>query len=172
MTSKKLFSALALFWIIIIFGFIGYKEYTLKTGEEVLLNTVPIDPRDLFRGDYVVLRYEISNLDPEIFDTNDVTFKPGDKVYVALDTTDGFGKATGIYLIPPNQGLYIKGVAKSSWMNSVEIEYGIESYFVPEGRGREIENAFDKDIDVRIMVDKSGRSVIKALLIDGEVVRF
>ena len=33
---------------------------TLTTGETILLRVVPVDPRDLFRGDYVILSYEIS----------------------------------------------------------------------------------------------------------------
>jgi uncharacterized membrane-anchored protein len=49
------------------------------------------------------------------------------------------------------------------------IEYGIESYFVPEGRGREIEMAVGKNIDVKITISKSGKAVIKELLLEGHV---
>src|SRR3954452_10977974 len=34
----------------------------LREGTEVTLQTQPVDPRDLLRGDYVVLRYDISQL--------------------------------------------------------------------------------------------------------------
>jgi hypothetical protein len=34
----------------------------LREGSEVTLQTRPVDPRDLLRGDYVVLDYEISSL--------------------------------------------------------------------------------------------------------------
>ncbi len=34
----------------------------LSEGTEVTLQTQPVDPRDLLRGDYVVLRYDISQL--------------------------------------------------------------------------------------------------------------
>lgn len=34
----------------------------LREGTEVILQTQPVDPRDLLRGDYVVLRYDISQL--------------------------------------------------------------------------------------------------------------
>src|SRR5262245_14089672 len=33
---------------------------TLATGEAILLRAAPVDPRDIFRGDYVTLSYEIS----------------------------------------------------------------------------------------------------------------
>src|SRR5258708_2650618 len=31
-------------------------------GERIVLKVVPIDPRDVFRGDYVILGYEINRL--------------------------------------------------------------------------------------------------------------
>ena len=34
----------------------------LREGREVTLQTRPVDPRDLLRGDYVVLGYDISQL--------------------------------------------------------------------------------------------------------------
>ena len=34
----------------------------LQSGTEVVLKTAPIDPRDLLRGDYVILNYEISSV--------------------------------------------------------------------------------------------------------------
>jgi len=45
------------------------------------------------------------------------------------------------------------------------MEYGIEAYFVPEGKGREIERA--EDIKVRVSVDRSGIAIIKNLIVDG-----
>ena len=40
----------------------GEREYILKTGTMIHLRTAPIDPRDIFRGDYVRLNYEISRI--------------------------------------------------------------------------------------------------------------
>ena len=34
----------------------------LRNGREIVLPVIPVDPRDLFRGDYVRLGYEISNV--------------------------------------------------------------------------------------------------------------
>ena len=52
--KKNVFLYIGLFWLVLILGFVAYKEMTLQTGEEVVLKTVPVDPRDLFRGDYVI----------------------------------------------------------------------------------------------------------------------
>ncbi len=172
MDKKKIFILLGIFWLVVIGGFIGYKEYTLRTGQEVLLKTTPVDPRDLFRGDYVVLRYDISNLNSQsvVFERND--FKSGDKVYVALNTTEKYAFATKVYSQPPSDELFIKGTLKDGGNGRFNVEYGIESYFVPEGKGRDIERQLGRSVDVKIAVDKSGNAVIKSLLIDGQEVKF
>lgn len=38
--------------VLAVLVFAGVREVTLRTGTEVVLQTVPVDPRDLFRGDY------------------------------------------------------------------------------------------------------------------------
>lgn len=172
MDKKKIFIILGIFWLVIIGGFIGFKEYTLRTGQEVLLKTMPIDPRDLFRGDYVVLLYDISRIDPASVVVERTDLKSGDKVYVGLDIREKYAVATNIYSSPPKDGLYIKGTLKDVSVNRLNIEYGIESYFVPEGEGKVIERQRGKNVDVKVSIDKSGNSVIKAVLIDGQEVKF
>ena len=66
MKRKNIFLLIGIFWLIIIGGFVAYQEFTLKTGQEVLLKVQPVDPRDLFRGDYVVLRYDITRVDSNV----------------------------------------------------------------------------------------------------------
>ena len=55
--------------------------------------------------------------------------------------------------------------------NFVNLRYGIENYFVPEGEGREIErrvvDGVEQKVDVRIAVDKNGSAGIKAILLNG-----
>jgi uncharacterized membrane-anchored protein len=49
------------------------------------------------------------------------------------------------------------------------VRYGIESYFVPEGTGRELEQqVLDKKISAVLAVGKSGEVAIKALVVDGK----
>ena len=172
MDKKKIFILLGIFWLVIIGGFIGFKEYTLRTGQEVLLKTTPVDPRDLFRGDYVVLRYDISNIDSGTVVAERTNFKSGDRVYVGLGIKEKYAVATNIYSTPPKDGLNIKGTLKDVGSNSFNVEYGIESYFVPEGEGKTIERQLGRSVDVKVSIDKSGNAVIKALLIDGQEVKF
>ncbi|HWQ48433.1 MAG TPA: GDYXXLXY domain-containing protein [Methanosarcina sp.] len=186
MNQKKVLYLTVVFWLLIFSGFIAYKEYTLRTGTEVLLKTLPVDPRYLFRGDYVTLNYEISTLDMEKIQADDSYFYNDEPVYLALELKNGYSVPKKIYTTPPEDGLYIKGKVKDviyDWetdesgitteetIKELRVDYGIESYFVPEGRGMEIEKAQrteKTEVDAKVIIDKYGNAVIKSLLIDGK----
>ena len=56
--------------------FILYLSWPLLTGTVVILKTQPVDPFDLFRGQYMTINYEISSVElPE-------ETKEGDDIYV------------------------------------------------------------------------------------------
>jgi uncharacterized membrane-anchored protein len=189
MNQKKILYLIIVFWLLIFSGFILYKEYTLRTGTEIILKTEPVDPRDLFRGDYVTLNYEISTLELDEVPAEDPYFEYNDRIYLALELENGYGVPKKIYKNPPDDELYIKGTVKEliydweayedsatteePYLKELRIEYGIESYFVPEGRGLEIESqqwTGREGVSVKVVVDKYGNAVIKSLLIDGEEV--
>jgi uncharacterized membrane-anchored protein len=165
MIHKK-FLLIGLFWLLIFGGFIGAKEYTLQTGKEILLKTRPVDPRDLFRGDYVVLSYDISSIDLATINSDRSIFNPGEEVYVSLDDQGGCARPIKIDSVSPKDGIFMKGKINTVYGNNLTIEYGIESYFVPEGKGREIESKRGQLV-VRAAADKSGNSAIKSLLPQG-----
>lgn len=170
---KRALLAIGILWLAIIGGIVGIKEYTLRTGQEILLKTVPVDPRDLFRGDYVILSYEISSLDLEKLSASGAAFSRGQEVYVLLSTDGRYSVATGIRPSRPSyEELFLKGQVRAVSGNTVQVEYGIESYFVPEGKGRVLERAREKNLDVKASVDKHGHAGIKALFLDGTEVRF
>lgn len=171
MHKKNIFLLIGLFWLVIIGGFIGYKEFTLKTGDEILLKTRPVDPRDLFRGDYVILRYEISRIDTKETTFKAADFESGDKVYVRLNVDDEqVGNLAGIGKDKPAVGKFIEGEVVRVYGDNLEVEYGIESYFVPEGRGKEIEREMGK-IYTKVAIDDFGNAVIRSLVLDGEEIK-
>ena len=45
-----------------ILAMVGGKVQTMMTGDVIILRTEPVDPRSLFRGSFVRLRYEITLL--------------------------------------------------------------------------------------------------------------
>ncbi len=166
-----LFFGLVLAQVLVLVGMAAGREATLQDEDnDVTLQTVPVDPRDLFRGDYVVLRYEISTIDMlEV--SSDVHFYAGagDTVFVELRKTARHGWSASNIGLDPERGWerYLRGTVTSERAGVIEVEYGIEQYFVPEGTGYEIENA--GDVDVVVAVGSGGRGVIRHLIVDGEV---
>ncbi len=166
---KVAFIAIVLLQVIFILGLAGYKEVTLRFGKEVTLQTMPVDPRDLFRGDFVILRYGISRITPGgqsvIVRGNP---KHGDTVYVRLQEMDGVWVAQEIASNPRSDwDVFIKGKvteARSNFNDPIALIYGIESYFVPEGEGIPIERA--GDVKVVVSVNGLGDPVIKSLIVD------
>ncbi|MCX6884160.1 MAG: GDYXXLXY domain-containing protein [Verrucomicrobiota bacterium] len=150
------------------------QERTLAQGQVVLLETRPVDPRDLLRGDYVTLGYSISTLPLSLFypPLSEVP-KAGQTVYVALEFRGDFYEAATASTEPifqhgnqePQGGrVVIKGIASRSWTaETVRVVYGLEKYFVPEGTG----NPTGK-VTVRAAVPKSGNATIKEVLVDGK----
>ena len=153
------------FWAIVaaqlvfLIGFIGVREAALRTGTEVVLQTVPVDPRSLLQGDYAILEYEISRL-PDWMDG----FSVGRTVYVVLQKerdvwtsssyTDERSRVAG--------EVFIKGRIDRTG----HADFGIGTYFVPEGTGHMVERA--QDVKVVVSVDEDGNAVIKDVLVDGE----
>ena len=63
------------------------------------------------------------------------------------------------------------GSDQRSYCDRININYGLESYFVPEGEGREIESARNRGkVAIVAAVTPAGRAAIKRLIVDGKSV--
>ena len=172
--TRLIFFGVVALQLLFILGLVAYKEVTLRFGTEVVLQTVPVDPRDLFRGDYVTLRYEVSTLGRNgVSMPYDVA--QGDKVYVHLvlstsTESEGTWIAANVAKdLNSDWDVFIKGrVTRVDGVGTrnIQVEYGIEAYFVPEGQGLDIERA--QDVKARVAVDGFGQGIIKGLIVDGE----
>jgi len=171
----------------LILAMVYQRAEILRNGQEVRLETVPVDPRDLFRGDYVVLDYRISSVDLPKGATSD--FRRGQKVFVTLRPNET-GKARAVAVAserPAVSGadIVIQGTVTASSACSfneagirdcksgnraVLVKYGLESYFVPQGEGKTIETTEKARLEIIAAVTPSGQSAIKRLLIDGKPV--
>ncbi|MGO4832681.1 GDYXXLXY domain-containing protein, partial [Rhizobiaceae sp. 2RAB30] len=89
-------------------GFLGWsiagRAGVLRGGTEVLLRILPVDPRDLLRGDYVSLRYDIDRLPASII-TNipigSATAQAGPLFVRLKKGPDGFWEAASATLGTP-----------------------------------------------------------------------
>jgi len=140
---------------------VGWNEIQLSRGYEVRLQTVPVDPRDLFRGDYVVLRYEISSVYPEDYD-----LAPSETTaYVGLRKNGPRFSGDSATTEKPDGMPFIRGriVGRDQERGRLEIDYGIERYYVPEGEGLEYERAEFLYVDVKL--DRNGKARIADVII-------
>lgn len=126
------------------------REYILQTGQQVKFQTAPIDPRDLFRGDFVRLNYAMSEVPAEMLspEIDRDKLKKGDTLFAVLNqSSNGIASLASLQQSKPaNNQLFIKGRVTSSWITSasakkvIRLKYGIEQYFVEQGKGLDIEN--------------------------------
>jgi uncharacterized membrane-anchored protein len=173
---KKSFVILAVILQIIVLVYMaGEREIILRQGKIIHLRTAPIDPRDVFRGDYVRLNYDISRIPlAAIKDTEGLEeLKKGQKIYVSLkEGSNGLYEMTGADLRRPKDGLFLTGRSVyphrlSSVTNPLWINYGIEAYFVEQGRGRDIEKqqgnrtGIQIPLEMEIAVSSEGEAVIR-----------
>jgi uncharacterized membrane-anchored protein len=156
----------------------------LREGREVTLQTQPVDPRDLLRGDYVVLSYDISQL-PAGALAGQPTAERNPVVFVKLaPNANGLYEAVSVHAEPATVAapeILIRGrlaysggacgSAGRTFCDKLTIKYGLESYFVPEGEGKTLEQARNQQkLRIVAAVLPSGRAAIKRLLLDGEPV--
>lgn len=166
MNKKLIFVAVSFLWIALAVGLIISKQHIIRTGKTVLLETVPVDPRDFLRGDYVILRYKISTIDLQQIQSEKSYYGQGERVYVKLEPKEKFWEARAVKTKRPvsDNGVYIKARVKYCYNKKLDLNYGIESYFVPEGEGKDIEKNMrgnKSSVEVEALVDTSGNAIIK-----------
>lgn len=245
-TRRNLFILVIALQVLLLAGMVLYRERWLAGGTKVRLKTHPVDPRDLFRGDYVRLSYDISSLDVSQLKPGE-TFRRNDPVHVTLGRTDdGTWQSLAFSRTKPKGVVFITGRAQNepqtvaSWdvtltqddgtvrtlrptwfdfrpgdrvfacvdrsgssrhidreggnsdcwdkewtkitgtvttarqtsTSRLAVEYGIESYFVEEGKGRDLEKARDaRELLVEVSLRPDGRALINKLLLDGKAVK-
>lgn len=179
-----LFGAAILIQIALLGAMVIDRAQVLRQGAEVRLQTRPVDPRDFLRGDYVVLGYDISRLK-----AGSLKGQPAGSrnpiVFVKLaPNRDGIYEAVSVHADPvavTSPEVLIRGRVRNgascdnsdtlTFCEDLQIRYNLESYFVPEGEGKKLEDARNAGkVTVVAAVTSSGRAAIKRLLLDGQPV--
>ncbi|PVB60612.1 hypothetical protein DCO57_16255 [Labrenzia sp. 011] len=141
------------------------------TGDVVRLELVPVDPRDLLRGDYVVINLAIARVSRDIPGSDGV--QSGDRVFVGL-TSEGGGAAQPVRLAKTREDagpVAISGTVLSVSGDNFILDYGINAFFLPEGQGRVIERLDRTRMRLEVSVAADGRSLPLALLFNGKAIR-
>lgn len=161
-TRPILYSAVG-FQLLFLVGMIVIESAPLVFGKTILLRVQPVDPRDFFRGDYVILRYDIHNMTPT------GTLELGAPVYVALEPEDDGRHWRGLTASStrPTTGDYLVGRSDSTRWGSPRVQFGIEAFYVQEGKGLAWEEAARQgNLTAEIAVAPWGQAKLRRLLVD------
>ncbi|GMK40335.1 hypothetical protein PCCS19_33910 [Paenibacillus sp. CCS19] len=143
-------------------GFLSYQaissEHLLRTGTPIKLAIAPIDPRSMLQGDYVTVSYTIST--PAQF--------------AQIERQDGNTRKVKVVLKPDANGVYQfnrlykkeealgpnEVIINGRWNGWGTVHYGIETYFVPEGTGAEVQQ---EARFAYVRVSSSGNAMLERL---------
>ncbi|MFM7320165.1 MAG: GDYXXLXY domain-containing protein [Armatimonadota bacterium] len=156
--------------VAVVGGLVAWKQVTVATGQTVLLRCEPLDPRDLLRGEYVTLKYDIGTQTAP----DGAPARLGETLYLTLERDGRF-----------HQGSPYGGVGRSrpsdatTWLAgtvteirpgdrnrnaTVVLDFGIGTYSVPRGQGRRFEAAGWSDktmLAATVKIDRFGRAVLR-----------
>lgn len=151
-----------------------YSVYPLVTGNQIVLNMAPADPRSIFMGNYARLNYSINRLPTSLLDGSEP--RHGEIIYVTLKENKGVWDATSASLSKPKHGAFIRGrVDKSGWRwrwgpdrsGTMEVRYGIEAYYAPKEEALALEQRLwrispdgSQTVKAKVMVAPNGKAAL------------
>ena len=180
----------------ILSGLLVVHAWPLWTGQAALLPVTPVDPRDIFRGEYVRLDTPVSRLAVRAAGAapagtlavlpvgtwwTDLPAKPYDRhqalvdhvVYVQLEPRGDTGESGPVSISsePLAGRLNLRG--RISWYEAegerLNVDYGIDSYFMQQGTAEPVETALRqrRRVQMEIAIASSGHARIRRLIVDG-----
>ncbi len=180
----------------ILAGMMVGHAWPLWTGETVLLRARPIDPRDLFRGEFVRLdtpatRLFIAGSAPTapadalpvrgvgswqgIHEGADLLADRSRTVYVQLERRgSGEHEPVTISDAPVENAVNLRGEIRGRYSGGVVVvDYGLDAFYMQEGTAKPVEDALvaGRVVQMQVAVASSGRARIRTLLVDGVPVR-
>ena len=157
------------FQLVILSGLSGKGLVPRITSDRVRFEVIPVDPRDMMRGDYITLGYEFSRLpeDVTLIDERIKSYKTKTNfnqksidVYVTLkfNLKEDIYKGVFFGSTPPTKGRYLRGKLNSN----NRIEFGIEAFYLQEGKGTIYEQAIrEKKLVAEVYLAPDGSAQMK-----------
>jgi uncharacterized membrane-anchored protein len=178
---RKFWLAVAL-QVLLLLGLVGRHGFTVVSGQPVVLQSIPVDPWDFLRGEYVRLNYAISVLDPDEVAMTGAPYERGQAIWVVLAPGQPVWTAVAVHdrrpQVAPGQVAlrgrveYWNQAGTEQGTNAV-VRYGVEQFYVPEGEGPKLEQASrDGKLTVQVLVDRFGRGAVHKVFADGQEVRW
>ncbi len=147
-------------------SFVEYSKLSDPKAKEILVKTIPIDPRDLISGNYFILRYEFNDSWRFKKKYRNLYRKRGNTIYAVLEKKDQYYVPNYIINTKPQKIKENQVVIKGKIGVYGRLEYGIEKYFINENT-KEPNPRKDK-IEVLIVIDKNFSPKIRKLYVNDE----
>jgi uncharacterized membrane-anchored protein len=181
---RKLFYLVVGLQLLFLVAQAGTSQLALNRGWVVRLRTVPVDPRSLFMGNYMALRYEISTIDLSKvrFDGPPSEPQTGALVYVELTPGPEVARPIGVTLRPPGpedtvpklRGRVVTRYGSTLWM-----DYGLDRYYIPEDKRDDVTklqawtSGRRPEVIVEVAISRrDGHGMIRRVLVDGKPLDF
>lgn len=132
----------------------------------VTLRTEPVDPRDLLRGQYLVLGYSVSRV------RAGAGVEEGRPAYVPLTRgSDGVWTGSEALAQRPASGVFLKG--QVGWVSGgrASLNYGLERFYLSESAALQQERLGTAGLLASVKVARSGRARLVGLSRNGAAIR-
>lgn len=144
----------------VLVGMVVQAAAPLWTGTEIRVETVPVDPRSMFRGNYARLNYEFSSLLEDTL-SEFLGLRAGEVVYTVLEPDEeNIYRMTDVVLEPPAKGVFLRGRLRSEHA-PLRVEYGIEAFFAPKEKALQLQRDLSGGGVALLMVTAGGRVTLK-----------
>lgn len=148
-------------------------EFLRETGTVIRINARTVDPRDLLRGDYVVLGYDMHSMALSQFEPLNapMPWRPGAPVFVELEPVGPVYQPIRASLLKPATpapgnvviaGQLAQAVGpEADSSHQVRITYGLERFHVREGTGNP-----QGQLVAEIAIGRNGKAALREVFIN------
>ena len=159
-------------WLILC-GMIVKAYLPIYQGKKYLLPVKPRDPRDFFRGNYVDLIYEFTNVGPKdikVSLANREKYRFGDILYLDLVDKEGTLHPYGLFDARKDVEHIALKVQPGRFLEFTDDKFylisGLESFFAPEKTALDWEKALrDGNVFAEVSIDASGNGRLRKLVV-------
>ncbi len=174
---KILYFCIVLAQLLFLAAMIFQRQNALNKGKTIVLKCRPVDPRSLFSGDYVKIDYVISRINlNSVKKIDEPAITKNNNLFVGLIQNDNTrwevaAIAAHHVNLEKEYPVFIKGRVIGKRGKHLLMQYGIETFFVPQFKGRAIENQM-ANIETEVAISSTGTCALKRVFLNGEEVTF
>ena len=159
---QKLIIGAIIFQILALFGMLCYAYAPIYFGREIRVDVKLYDPRDFLRGNYVKLTYDFSSLKLDSIEEDKLLSK-GNKIYALLNLDSmGYYRFEKHTFTKPKTGVFLAGR-----YDEYGAEFGVEAFFLPIEKAKEMEDKLRDSVAYAILsVMSNGKARVKEIKVE------